>query len=191
MSHRKGLIPFLAILLAVPLMGACGEEVKKVPVPGHPGALKSAASVRAQRRAYEGAPPVIPHKPFGAACINCHSPTGLHVPGTGYAPPNPHGKTAGLAGTKTCTQCHVWKNTDGVWRKNSFDGLRQDLRRGEKAFLTSPPVIPHAVQMRENCMACHTGPAAREEIRCSHPERTQCRQCHVPRITGTRFERKS
>jgi cytochrome c-type protein NapB len=41
--------------------------------------------------------------------------------------------------------------------------------------------------MRENCAACHTGPAAREEIRTSHPERTRCRQCHVPVTTREIF----
>jgi hypothetical protein len=42
--------------------------------------------------------------------------------------------------------------------------------------------------MRENCAACHTGPAAREEIRTTHPERIRCRQCHVPVGSRTEFE---
>jgi predicted CXXCH cytochrome family protein len=37
--------------------------------------------------------------------------------------------------------------------------------------------------MRENCAACHVGPGAREEIITTHPERTRCRQCHVPVTT--------
>ena len=32
-------------------------------------------------------------------------------------------------------------------------------------------------------MACHGGPAAVEEIRTTHPERGNCRQCHVPAVT--------
>ena len=42
--------------------------------------------------------------------------------------------------------------------------------------------------MRENCAACHDGPGAREEIRTSHPERTRCRQCHVPVTDNQPFE---
>jgi hypothetical protein len=34
--------------------------------------------------------------------------------------------------------------------------------------------------MRENCNSCHADPASRPEIRCSHPLRANCRQCHVP-----------
>jgi cytochrome c-type protein NapB len=42
--------------------------------------------------------------------------------------------------------------------------------------------------MRENCAACHAGPAAREEIRTSHPERTRCRQCHVEVTARSEFD---
>ncbi|MHC4450774.1 MAG: hypothetical protein ACYS0E_11670 [Planctomycetota bacterium] len=171
------------------LLAACGEEPKTVPVPGHPGAEKSAAPVRAQRRAYDGAPPVIPHQPFGAACVNCHTMEGLNVPNVGFAPPSPHKLTRGMAGTTYCTQCHVWKQSNDLFRENSFVGLAQDLRQGKAAMLGSPPVIPHAIQMRENCKACHTGPAAREEIRCDHPERVSCRQCHVSKYVTEIFTR--
>jgi nitrate reductase cytochrome c-type subunit len=187
--HRETLIlpalGWLALLLA-----ACGNEGPGVAVPGHPGALKSAAAVRAERRAFDGAPPVIPHQPFGAACTNCHTPQGINLPGVGFAPPMPHAETKGMHGALRCTQCHVGRTTDDVWRASGFVGLRQDLRRGKQAFFTAPPVIPHALQMRENCQACHSGPAAREEIRCDHPERVRCTQCHLPRTTGEEFARK-
>jgi hypothetical protein len=42
-----------------------------------------------------------------------------------------------------------------------------------------PPPIPHALQSRGNCLTCHAGPAAVAEIRTSHPERADCRQCHI------------
>jgi cytochrome c-type protein NapB len=42
-----------------------------------------------------------------------------------------------------------------------------------------PPPIPHDLQFRENCLACHGGPAAVAAIRTSHPERVNCRQCHL------------
>ena len=71
---------------------------------------------------------------------------------------------------------------------NAFVGLRQDLRKGQRLTDYSPPVIPHKTFMRENCTACHTGPAAREEIRTPHPERARCRQCHVAVTTLATFQ---
>ena len=44
---------------------------------------------------------------------------------------------------------------------------------------SAPPPIPHDLQFRGNCLACHAGPAAVAEIRTTHPERADCRQCHV------------
>ncbi|HEX7788274.1 MAG TPA: hypothetical protein VF653_18790 [Methylomirabilota bacterium] len=43
----------------------------------------------------------------------------------------------------------------------------------------SPPPIPHGLQMRENCRACHAGPGAVAELRTTHPQRVSCRQCHA------------
>ena len=43
--------------------------------------------------------------------------------------------------------------------------VRQDLRQGKRLNALAPPPIPHKPFMRENCVACHSGPAAREEIR--------------------------
>jgi len=160
-----------------------------VPVPGREGARKSAAAVRAQRRAYDGAPPVIPHRDFSMDCVNCHKQEGLEVPGVGFAPNMPHTKTPGLSAVSLCRQCHVFRETDEVFRENSFEGLPQDLREGRRHHPLAPPVLPHPEFMRENCLACHTGPAAREEIRCDHPERTRCTQCHLPRRTTAVFSR--
>lgn len=191
----------LALLLAVVLVGlvavvgtgrfACREEPEpeRVPVPGREGALKTAALARAQRRMYDGAPPVIPHERFSSDCTACHTERGMDVEGTGFAPPMPHEPTAGLSATSRCTQCHVFQLTDALFVASTFDGLRQDLRRGERLHDLAPPVIPHRVFMRENCVACHSGPAAREEIRSSHPERTRCLQCHVERVATDTFRR--
>ena len=41
--------------------------------------------------------------------------------------------------------------------------------------------------MRENCLACHTGPAVRQEIATTHPERSRCRQCHVEETSRSEF----
>lgn len=180
----------MRMLALIVLLAACArEEAEKVPVPGREGAVKSAAAVRARRRAYDGAPPVIPHPNMGMGCMNCHTKTGMSVPQLGFAPAMPHAITAGLSAMSRCTQCHVFRETRELFRENTFAGLAQDLRHGERAHPLAPPVMPHSVFMRENCTACHTGPAAREEIRCDHPERPRCTQCHVPRLTGEEFSR--
>lgn len=171
------------------LLAACSGEADKVPVPGHDGVVKTAALARAARRAYDGAPPTIPHQNFGMGCMNCHTERGMSVPQVGFAPPMPHEITDGLSAVSRCTQCHVFRETDETFRGSGFVGLEQDLRTGDRAHLLAPPVLPHPIFMRENCVACHTGPAAREEIRCDHPERPRCTQCHLPRLTGEEFSR--
>jgi len=177
-------------LLPLLLLAACGRgEPASVAVPGRPGASKSAALVRAERRAYDGAPPVVPHQDFRMTCTGCHKEDGLSLPDVGFAPPMPHELTRGLSAMSNCRQCHVFQRTFGLFRSSTFAGLRQDLRRGRRFHDFAPPVLPHPVFMRENCLACHTGPAAREEIRCSHPERPRCLQCHVPRQTTEEFAR--
>lgn len=163
------------------LLTACGDAGE---TPADAG--KASATVRATRRAYDGAPPVIPHDSYDADCLTCHGGEGVSLP-EGYAPPMPHDATSGLSDSARCTQCHLWKKTDDLFVDSSFTGMAQDLRRGKRLHVLAPPVIPHRVFMRENCMACHTGPAAREEVRCSHPERTNCSQCHVERKSNTEF----
>lgn len=150
--------------------------------PGAPdaGALRSAVfRTRAERRAYDGAPPVIPHPPLGGPCTNCHSTVARELPGVGVAPPNPHLRTLGMSETSRCQQCHVFRNSNDVFVKSNFEPLRQEPRRGERLYAAAPPVLPHGHFMREDCNACHSGLAARPEIRCSHPERTHCLQCHA------------
>lgn len=164
-----------------------GPKAGSVAVPGRAGASKTAAVERAERRAYDGAPPVVAHENFGITCGECHDSEGMSVDGVGFAPPSPHEITAGMSAISRCTQCHVFSLTDDVFTENSFAGLRQDLRSGARLNAFAPPTLPHKSFMRENCTACHSGPAAREEIRTSHPERTRCRQCHVSVTTRTRF----
>ncbi len=160
-----------------------------VAVSGKPGRMKSAATVRAERRAFDGAPPVIPHEQFTADCRSCHTPEGLEIAGVGYAPPMPHGNTSGMSAISRCRQCHIYSEADDLFVENGFIGLRQDLRHGRRLNDEAPPVMPHPTHMRENCLACHSGPAAREEIRTPHPERPLCRQCHVEEVTTDLFVR--
>ncbi|MEM7201012.1 MAG: hypothetical protein AAF628_12135 [Planctomycetota bacterium] len=182
-AAHKGLTAAFGVLVA---LAACGEDA-----PGADGTAveKTPAIARAARRAFDGAPPVIGHAPMGAACTACHNAHGMEVPGTGFAPPSPHANTAPPSAMSRCQQCHIYATTDAVFRPNAFAGLKQDLRRGERLNKLAPPVVPHQILLRENCAACHTGQAAREEIRCTHPERTRCRQCHVPAVASGEFQR--
>jgi len=169
-------------------VAACGDDGGKagVAVPGEPGVYKTASAERARRRLFDGAPPVIPHQDFGAACLSCHE-HGRPVPDVGYAPPVPH---AGIDGAMSrCRMCHVFAATAETFVDNDYAGLMQDLRHGQRLNDFAPPVIPHQVLLRENCRACHDGPGAREEIRCPHPERSRCVQCHVPQRVQTEFAR--
>ncbi len=194
MTRNRALLrrlPWVVLLGGLFSAQSCDSagETEPVAVPGQEGAIKSSASTRALRRAFDGAPPTIPHDPIGATCRSCHHETGLFVPDLGHAPPTPHADTDGISALSRCTQCHVYQQTDQVFVANSFEGFAQDLRKGTRQHESAPPVMPHPVFMREQCAACHTGPAAREEIRTTHPERENCRQCHVPKTSGDEFRR--
>jgi cytochrome c-type protein NapB len=183
---------YLAGLASLAGLAACSADSGGVPVPGYEGATKSSAGERAERRLFDGAPPVVPHGELGISCIECHDREGVAVADLGFAPPSPHGASPrsapGLSDVANCRQCHVdGSGSIEPFVANAFAGLRQDLRRGERLNPLAPPVIPHAVFLRGNCLACHAGPAAREEIRTSHPERTNCRQCHVEQRIQTAF----
>jgi len=175
--RRTSLIAFLTLGYGLIGINCSGDQW--VEVPEADGAVKSAADVRAGRRAYDGAPPVIPHASFGTNCSACHNAQGMPVEGTGYAPASPHEGTDKAGATTRCQQCHVFVTDDDLFVSSDFVGLQQDLRRGGRLNPIAPPTIPHRTLMRENCLACHAGPGARQEIVTSHPERTRCRQCHV------------
>jgi len=169
-KRAKRLLPsgIVAALLAV-VAGCSGDDELTL----------TASAERAKRRAYDGAPPVIPHEPLGASCTACHTSTGRAVPTLGFAPANPHEPTRGLSATAKCRQCHVFQRTEELFAQTDFIGLPPTFSGGDHLYPGAPAVIPHPVFMRENCNACHSGPAARPEIRCTHPERSNCRQCHV------------
>lgn len=133
---------------------------------------------RAQRRAFDGAPPVVPHaidQQNTASCLVCHG-KGLKV-GAVVAPRMSHEVYA------NCTQCHVESTNralppTGEARApaNEFVGLAAP-GPGERAWPGAPPVIPHTTWMRENCASCH-GSLAQKGLRTSHPWRGNCMQCH-------------
>jgi cytochrome c-type protein NapB len=151
----------------------CGTKPSKEMQP-------ASQAVREQRRAFQGAPPVIPHHRLGGACVTCHNAGGDQViPNLGIAPANPHLKTTGLGAKSRCEQCHVFEQTDGLFAETEFTPFFVRLAKSKSSVPREPPAIPHALFMREDCKACHAGPAARPEIRCQHAERQRCRQCHI------------
>jgi nitrate reductase (cytochrome), electron transfer subunit len=128
------------------------------------------------RRAYPGAPPIIPHpvddrETSGRACLACHA-GGWTPRFDAYAPVTPHPEQT------SCRQCHVPEETRRVFQATGWKTMAPPALRGA-AMPGSPPPIPHGLQMRENCLACHAGPGAVDEIRTTHPERVSCRQCHA------------
>ncbi|MEP1487395.1 MAG: nitrate reductase cytochrome c-type subunit [Algibacter sp.] len=130
-------------------------------------------------RAYHGAPPSIPHpvdehqNMGGESCLKCHENGGFTEKLNAYAPVTPHPELV------NCKQCHVEQNTSTFFKAGSYAKVIAPKVGVNNALLGSPPVIPHQIQMHENCLACHAGPSAAIEIRVSHPERINCRQCHA------------
>lgn len=130
-------------------------------------------------RAYHGAPPSIPHevkseRSMGANnCLQCHQNGGFVTKFNAYAPVTPHPEMI------NCRQCHVAENTKSLFKETVFHKVLAPKVGINNALDRSPPVIPHQIQMRENCLSCHAGPSAPKEIRVTHPERINCRQCHV------------
>lgn len=131
-----------------------------------------------RRRAYPGAPPIIPHAVKAdmdrgkAACLSCHEGGGLVSEFKAFAPVTPHPKLV------SCRQCHVSAAGQSLFRETLWQSVSPlELKRA--ALPGSPPQIPHDLHMRENCLACHGGIGAVKEIRVTHPERVNCRQCHA------------
>ena len=158
-------------LLLVCVSAGCREAT--------PPAVARSIAERAAGRAYDGAPPVIPHELIGE-CSTCHDDDGSAIAGIGGAPASPHGSVAAAGSFRRCQQCHVPTVTSAVMVASVFNGLPQGAVKGGRASPGAPPTVPHTLQLRENCLSCHAGPASRVEIRTSHPERPRCRQCHVP-----------
>ena len=172
----------LLLIIGLQLATLVGCEKKRI----ESTVTVTATNIRAARRAYNGAPSVIPHPPLGASCTSCHTDIGSSRPGIGFAPANPHLGTRVEGAVQNCVQCHVFKHIATTFVGSTFVGRLQDVRPAARRYLDGPPVMPHAKFMRENCHACHTSPAARPEIRCTHPERTNCLQCHLERnLTAT------
>lgn len=149
------------------------------PIELHPELKAKSLADRAFLRAYDGAPPMVPHpvpQRGGLPCLVCHEAGA--VVGELRAPGISHEKYS------SCTQCHVPMN--GVFTPeeelaytmgdNTFAGVKA-TGQGTRAWKGAPPTIPHPTLMRSRCASCH-GPAGREGLQTSHPWRQSCTQCH-------------
>ncbi len=131
---------------------------------------------RTRRRAFDGAPPTVPHpidQLSSASCMLCHG-EGLRI-GDRIAYRIPHEMLG------SCTQCHVEQRETpqrALLAQNLFDGQPSPVQ-GSRAWPGAPPTIPHAITMRSDCLSCH-GSTARPALQTSHPERRSCLQCHAP-----------
>ncbi|MFA6288754.1 MAG: hypothetical protein WC661_15330 [Opitutaceae bacterium] len=139
---------------------------------------------RDSRRAYVGAPPVVPHpidQQQSTSCLACHGqPTRI---GTLSVPQISHPRYT------NCIQCHAPKQGPGPdlatpppalatpVLANTFDGLPPPAG-GTRAYAGAPPTLPHTTAMRQNCVSCH-GPGGSSAIKTPHPQRQNCVQCHA------------
>lgn len=139
------------------------------------------------RRQYPGSPPIISHPvnvKFGEdpTCLACHGKGGYVEKWRRYAPITPHPEAS------ICQQCHVISH-----QQDPFVGTDwvqpTSIRLGLARLPGAPPPFPHGLQNREDCVACHTGPGAVNEIRMNHEARGICRQCHVPATDISAFNR--
>lgn len=138
------------------------------------------------RRQYPGSPPQIPH-PVEAhgvklKCLACHARGGWTEKLKRITPVTPHPEQI------YCRQCHVKAATDKLFVDNNWMSIPPP-RLGRSYLPGAPPPIPHDLQMRGNCIACHVGPGTVTAIRVKHPSRGICRQCHVPDPPVEPFQR--
>jgi len=139
------------------------------------------------RRQYPGSPPWIPHKVEDEtrekiACLTCHEKGGWTEEMKRHTPITPHPENT------YCRQCHVKMETKKRFVDINWKSILPP-RLGRSHLPGSPPPIPHQLQMRGNCIACHVGPGAVAAIRVDHPTRGNCRQCHVPDSFAGSFKR--
>jgi cytochrome c-type protein NapB len=142
-----------------------------------------AIAQRQSRRAFDGAPPVVPHpipQDSTAACLACH--------GNGMAIKDRVAPKISHAHYGSCTQCHVPAQTGpritseptllAALSDNVFSGAVAPTK-GERAWAGAPPTIPHSTLMRSDCNSCH-GLTGLYGLRTPHPDRQNCVQCHAP-----------
>jgi len=135
-------------------------------------------------RQYPGSPPRIPHEvdlTFSGnetECLSCHARGGYSQEFGTFIPVTPHPENT------LCYQCHAQTITKELFVETTWVSIAPP-RLGRSFLSSSPPPVPHSLQLRENCISCHTGPGAVAEIRVEHSARGDCRQCHVTAVQTT------
>ncbi len=159
------------------------SRANPVAVPDKFAARVRSMEARAMLRAFEGAPPVIPHTTVDMnlqTCRACHA--------SGITAGDKVARMVSHTYLTNCLQCHVEDQgqfLDGEREAlNSFVGLRPSAYGGTRAWAGAPPVMPHTTFMRTNCVACH-GEHGYDGWRPDHLSRTNCVQCHAP---GAEFD---
>jgi cytochrome c-type protein NapB len=161
---------------ALDALGEAPFPVKTLPV-ATTAQRSQALAGRQEHRAYEGAPPTIPHEIDQRGvpgCLACHG-QGMKLGGR-TAPRISH------APYQSCTQCHVVEDSPRPLAaypdvpSNRFVGLAS-AGPGTRAWQGAPPTMPHPTHMRTECASCH-GPGGHPGLRTSHPQRQNCVQCH-------------
>lgn len=166
-------LKYLLLLMFAILLSACGEEKSE----------NYGKFSRDELRYYAYAPPLIPHEIINRKCQDCHI-EGMVVEGY-KTPVTPHPELV------NCQQCHIYPDADvALFKKNGFVGVKEPvaLNLPQPA---GPPLIPHRVFMRENCVVCHNDPSRNEIVQTTHPERLNCTQCHVAQNGEVELFRKN
>jgi cytochrome c-type protein NapB len=140
------------------------------------------------RRQYPGSPPFIPHKVeepdlARVECLACHLRGGWTEELKKNTPVTPHPEQ------EACQQCHITVTEAKLFVETDWQSVAPP-RLGRTALPGAPLPIPHEIQMRGNCIACHVGPGTVATIRVEHPSRGNCRQCHVPATNAPEWQRK-
>lgn len=139
-------------------------------------------------RQYPGSPPLIPHKVeepdlARVECLACHLRGGWTEELKKNTPVTPHPEQ------EACQQCHITVTEAKLFVETDWQSVAPP-RLGRTALPGAPLPIPHEIQMRGNCIACHVGPGTVATIRVEHPSRGNCRQCHVPATNAPEWQRK-
>jgi nitrate reductase (cytochrome), electron transfer subunit len=136
-----------------------------------------ALASRQLNRAFNGAPPTVPHpidQLSSQSCLVCH--------GEGFVTSTLRASKMSHQFLENCTQCHVEQNAKHLpsaeFKESTFVGLPAPFE-GHRAYPGAPPTIPHSTWMRVDCLSCH-GVNSIYGIRTTHPWRDSCLQCHAP-----------
>ncbi|MBT3234703.1 MAG: cytochrome C [Bdellovibrionales bacterium] len=169
----------------LPLKEKVKKSKKKKVRKGKKRRLKSYYALRA----FHGAPPTIPHsiknkKGKRSKCLSCHKKDRYISKYKSYAPLTPHPEYI------DCGQCHVLANRkNGIFKKGISWKSYNPPKTNRSVFPGAPMSVPHSFQFREACSKCHVGPTALKEVRTKHPERLNCRQCHINQLEQTSWQR--